>query len=201
MPRVPWLRTTAFAFAFVAAVYATTLLDSGTDSFVSVVGSALRTINTPVAPATPEDGTVIYTDISSPYVSPEKSVLPAWSQSLDFVDHLLLPFVVIGLVGGLPIALCAVVADRQRRQRSENADRLPVSLCYAGLTWQTVSALLSGLIAVLFAPAGLFDRQSPLLFYFAMQLVLGTYAIPCWRRLLQDASRARLQARIFLNAA
>jgi hypothetical protein len=53
----------------------------------------------------------------------------------------------------------------------------------------------------MFAPVGLFERESPLLFYFMMQLGFGFYAVPCWRRLFDEARDARLRARFFLSAA
>jgi len=194
--------TARFAVLVLAlAIGTTAMLDRKTDGLVSVVRSALENVLSEAPSESATGGIDIPGEIGAPYVDANHSVLPGWSRALRVMDFVVGPLFLLLLLGGLPISLFAAVANRQRREGGEDATPLPLSLSYAGLAWQVISVLLSVLFVLLFAPAGLSKGGSPLLFYFVMQLVLGIYAVPCWRRLFDKASQARLRERFFRIAA
>jgi hypothetical protein len=195
------------AMAVIAlTICATVLMDSGTDSLVSVVGSALGIIHTADAPATLDGGILITTpEFFLPYVSPENSVLPVWSKGLDLVDRALVPFVSVGLVGGLPFAMIALIARRIRRVGSA-LERVfaSVAVCHVCLLSQIASILVSAFLlmpAVWFAPSWHDVVETwPYIGYLGAQILAGSVALPTWRVLLDRASRTRLNTR-FLRAA
>ena len=195
------LQALAVAAIIALAIGTTAMLDRDTDALVSVVKLALENVRSDALSVSSSPGVDIPGEIGAPYVDANHSLLPGWSRALRATDFVVAPFFLLLVLGGLPISLFAAVADRQRRTHVERATPLPLALSYAGLAWQVVSVLLSVLLVFLFASAGPSRPESPLLFYFVMQLGFGIYAVPCWRRLFDDASQARSRARFFLNAA
>jgi MFS family permease len=171
MPRVPTLRIPMLALAFALAVFATTQLDR-------VVGDIVSTTQSPSAP---------------------------WPESLWLINALLLPLLPLALVffygvslGGLPIALLAIVLHMINRTRGSRRPVVLQSLYYACFITQMLSTAFSAFWLVVFSGI---DINSYFGAYLTVQLVAGVVALPVWRLLLDRATRSRLDTRVLRLAA
>ena len=164
MPRVPSLRATVFAIAFVAAVYATTLLDGVVADMVSAMQSS------------------------------------SWPESLWLLLLPALPLLVLALVifygvslGGLPIALLAIVLHIINRTRGSRRSVVLQSHYYGLFIAQMLSTIFSAFWLVMMSGI---DVNPYFRTYLSVQLVAGLVALPVWRLLLDRATRARMNGRL-----
>jgi hypothetical protein len=169
MLRLPSLRTTALAIAFAAAVYATTLLDGVVADMVSAMQSS------------------------------------SWPESLWLLVVPALPLLVLALVffygvslGGLPIALLAIVLHMINRTRGSRRPVVLQSHYYGLFIAQMLSTIFSAFWLVTMS---WIERDSSFSAYLSVQLVGGVIALPVWRLLLDRATRARLDTRLLRSAA
>lgn len=171
MLRVPRLRTVMLALAFALAVYATTQIDA-------LVGDIVSTAQSPSAP---------------------------WPESLWMINALLLPLLPLALVffygvslGGVPIALLAIVLHTINRTRGSRRSVVLQSHYYALFLAQMLSTIFSAFWLVMMSGS---DINSYFTAYLSVQLVAGVVALPVWRLLLDRATRARLSTRVLRLAA
>jgi len=159
-------RNAAFAFVFALAVYATMQLDR-------VVGDIVATTQSPSAP---------------------------WPESLWLINALLLPLLPIALVffygvslGGLPIALLAIVLHTITRTRGSRRPVVLQSHYYGLFIAQMLSTMFSAFWLVMISGI---ELDSYFGAYLSMQVVAGVVALPVWRLLLDRATRSRLDTRM-----
>jgi hypothetical protein len=113
------------------------------------------------------------------------------------LDDLALFLVAMIALGGLPMGLLAITADRVGRRPFRFA-------CYACLAVQFVSMFLSAILVALFFPS-LWDKPRPwdlfVIGYFGAQLLIGIWAVPAWRRTFASVQEMVQHSRIFRDAA
>jgi hypothetical protein len=172
MPTAGALRKPTFAIVIAVAAHgATTLTDR-------VVNDIVTTIQSPSAP---------------------------WPESLWLINALLLPLLPLALVffygvslGGLPIALLALVLHAINRDRGSRRPVVLQSKYYGLFIAQMMSTIFS---AFWLATMSWIEPGSYFTAYLLVQLVAGVVALPVWRLLLDRATRARLDTRVLRLAA
>jgi hypothetical protein len=205
MPRVQSFRTAALAIAFaVAAFGATALLDRQVDH----LGSAIQPTAAHLLQAPPaSDGGDIGLEITDGvFESSIGEIAPGSLWLLWIPEFPLLAAAMLiwfGLLcGGLPIAVVAIVLDRVGRVRGTRWADVLESQYYLCFVCQMLSVLFTTALLVRFPPVGIRSYLGVFVAaYFYAQVVVGAVAVPAWRRLLDCASRARMDARILRLAA
>ena len=197
--RSPRLSAVALIAWIGLAGSAPTTIESGVDTVGHIIAAAIANFQKPVAPDTSGDMIII---VDGPSPALDTTVFPGWSQALEVLAFALVVFVWVFPFSGLPLALYVVVADERRRRASHAAGSLSFSHVYACLMWQLLSVLLSAVVTafVVVESGAAHVLVSPLAAYFGMQLVLGIYAVSCWRRRLDHASWLRRERRLFCLA-